>query len=310
VLDRNGAADARCETKADCPTNLVCIDGECTKVGRDAGPARDASVDAFVDPTDGGLDAGELPAHCRDGARTEDETDVDCGGACLPCGDCRACAVASDCLSGTCTRSVCRPVRTEVMLPGAVTPSSVEVREGRALLAHYAPMTWQSAYDPSLAQRTTRDGGEVAPADWAPDTCDESGHLAFGALAPSGHRVILECGENASSPDLSVASSLFTSFSDGTYGTAFADGVPGWGVVARLGSGQGRTGYEMCGGTLSAVRGGIAYCDGRGAATTFANHLVSFGTNSNSNGSWIGCGGRGCRTRAECDIHVWVWLEL
>lgn len=199
-----------------------------------------------------------------------------------------------------------------MILPGASAPVLAEVRGDRVLLAHYAPLTWHTSYDPAVAQRTSIDGGDVAPAGWAPDSCDDSGHVAFGALSPAGRQVVLECGTSADSPELSVASNLFTSFSDGTYGMAFSPGLPGWGVVAAFGSGQGRTAYEMCGDTLSDNRGGIAYCDGRHASTTngFDNHLVSFGTASNSRGSWIGCARRGCRTRVACDLHVWVWLEL
>jgi hypothetical protein len=51
-----------------------------------------------------------LPAvedHCRDRVRDGGETDVDCGGGCLPCAASQACTAADDCQSGTCTATGC-----------------------------------------------------------------------------------------------------------------------------------------------------------------------------------------------------------
>ena len=39
---------------------------------------------------------------CTDQVKDGDETDVDCGGSCGPCGDGKACATGSDCTSGVC----------------------------------------------------------------------------------------------------------------------------------------------------------------------------------------------------------------
>ncbi|MEO6773577.1 MAG: hypothetical protein ABI467_11230 [Kofleriaceae bacterium] len=46
--------------------------------------------------------------HCDDRTRDVDETDVDCGGSCHPCGFETTCVVASDCQSGACDSGMCR----------------------------------------------------------------------------------------------------------------------------------------------------------------------------------------------------------
>ncbi|MFO7567894.1 MAG: hypothetical protein R6X02_34960 [Enhygromyxa sp.] len=44
---------------------------------------------------------------CTDGVKNGDETDVDCGGGCDPCGDHQGCSIAADCQSGVCAGSFC-----------------------------------------------------------------------------------------------------------------------------------------------------------------------------------------------------------
>ncbi len=44
-------------------------------------------------------------ASCRDGVRSQDETDVDCGGSCPPCAMCGACSGTADCAVGECANS-------------------------------------------------------------------------------------------------------------------------------------------------------------------------------------------------------------
>ena len=47
-------------------------------------------------------------ATCHDGKQNGHETDIDCGGGTCPrCGDGKACHVANDCVSGTCTDGQC-----------------------------------------------------------------------------------------------------------------------------------------------------------------------------------------------------------
>lgn len=48
-----------------------------------------------------------VPASCGDGKKNGSESDVDCGGACAPCGVGAACAKAADCASKSCVANVC-----------------------------------------------------------------------------------------------------------------------------------------------------------------------------------------------------------
>ena len=47
--------------------------------------------------------------HCSDRVRDGDETDVDCGGSCKPCGASAACALDADCDSSACVAGACQP---------------------------------------------------------------------------------------------------------------------------------------------------------------------------------------------------------
>jgi hypothetical protein len=46
---------------------------------------------------------------CSDGIKNGSETDVDCGGSCPRCANGKACIVANDCISGTCSGGQCIP---------------------------------------------------------------------------------------------------------------------------------------------------------------------------------------------------------
>ncbi len=55
---------------------------------------------------------------CIDGVRDGDETDIDCGGSCAPCGEGGGCVTASDCASASCAApdggtSRCAPARCD-----------------------------------------------------------------------------------------------------------------------------------------------------------------------------------------------------
>src|SRR5438132_159576 len=50
---------------------------------------------------------GDMAMTCSDGVRDGDESDVDCGGGCVPCGAGRTCNGGGDCASGFCTNTVC-----------------------------------------------------------------------------------------------------------------------------------------------------------------------------------------------------------
>jgi hypothetical protein len=50
-------------------------------------------------------------AACNDGVKNGNETDVDCGGSCLPskqCGNGLICNNGPDCISGVCTTNICQ----------------------------------------------------------------------------------------------------------------------------------------------------------------------------------------------------------
>lgn len=49
-----------------------------------------------------------VPGTCVDTVQNVSESDVDCGGSCLPCADGGKCSAASDCRSGVCAGGVCQ----------------------------------------------------------------------------------------------------------------------------------------------------------------------------------------------------------
>jgi cysteine-rich repeat protein len=61
----------------------------------------EACDDGNLDDLDACLSTCEI-ASCDDGVRSQDETDVDCGGACSPCDACGACLSDQDCAVGSC----------------------------------------------------------------------------------------------------------------------------------------------------------------------------------------------------------------
>ena len=55
----------------------------------------------------GGTGGSQVFPSCTDGAKGDNETDVDCGGTCPPCADKKTCKAIEDCLSKICTDGVC-----------------------------------------------------------------------------------------------------------------------------------------------------------------------------------------------------------
>lgn len=49
-----------------------------------------------------------IPNHCADRVKNYDESDVDCGGSCTPCGEYKRCGSNADCLSNYCSSGTCR----------------------------------------------------------------------------------------------------------------------------------------------------------------------------------------------------------
>ncbi len=46
-------------------------------------------------------------ASCMDGVKDGDETDMDCGGSCVPCADGKACGAPADCANANCIGGTC-----------------------------------------------------------------------------------------------------------------------------------------------------------------------------------------------------------
>ncbi|MDQ3032234.1 MAG: hypothetical protein M3Y87_07450 [Myxococcota bacterium] len=311
-LDRVSIAGAECTASTSCEPGQQCIDGRCitvadAQVGMDAsvdGGELDGSLDAASDaPLDSGSDGG--PDHCRNATLDGDETDVDCGGACVPCASCARCGSALDCATGDCVEGRCAVVLSSIVTPaGATIPAFV--RDGAVLLAHYRSGAYHRAYDPHQVQRTDTTGGSTPPAGWAPDPCRETGHLDFRAVDPAGREVRFECDEDLDQPATSVTGTLFESFEFGDHGTFGATGEPGWAMIASIGSGLGRSSHAACGAARSTVLGGVAYCGGA-PATLYSNHLVSFAVGP-AGSTYVGCGRTGC-DGPICSTHVWIWAD-
>jgi hypothetical protein len=114
---------ADCGADADCQTR-TCIAGQCGNENAASGTTCDDNGGTFCN----GLGAcvqclmnddcrvGEacemgtcVPFSCTDLVLNGDETDIDCGGSCLPCDNTKMCMDFSDCVSGFCNNLVCAP---------------------------------------------------------------------------------------------------------------------------------------------------------------------------------------------------------
>lgn len=213
---------------------------------------------------------------------------------------------------GTCQQ----PLQQILTLQG---PKCAYVRgDGATLLAHYGPGVRALAYNSTVTQMMDTNGGGSVPPSWAPDEDTQSGHLAFNAFNPAGKLIILECGMTKQSKATYQSSTLFTSFAPGQKGNYGLTGSPGWGFFgAGVLGGAIRSSHAACGMSLTVVpandpnsSGQIAYCSGPGAASSFANHLVSYHTGdaSHPDSPYVGCNGTGCNG-PSCQLQVWVWLK-
>lgn len=72
-----------------------------------SGPGTESDTD--VTATDTTTDTDTDGPTCEDGLQNGDESDVDCGGSCLPCADGLLCNDAPDCVSGNCLDGICAP---------------------------------------------------------------------------------------------------------------------------------------------------------------------------------------------------------
>jgi len=130
-VDHAGECDpggGPCDSNADCAVQDYCAraPGDCGGVG--VCEARPAICPDIWDPVCGcdgqtyanaceAAKAGVSVDHdgecaeptCNDGIQNGDETDVDCGGSCGPCGPGENCQADADCESGVCSGGVCQP---------------------------------------------------------------------------------------------------------------------------------------------------------------------------------------------------------
>lgn len=98
----DGALDGN-ETDLDCG-------GSCQAcgVGRHCIGVSDCASGACVI----GVCAAPSTNRCADGVRDGDESDVDCGGSCVPCSGGRRCQTYFDCASGMCSGGICAAATT------------------------------------------------------------------------------------------------------------------------------------------------------------------------------------------------------
>jgi hypothetical protein len=76
---------------------VACVDGTCRKAIANKNTACNEDGGTICDG-----EGNCVPKHCEDGKTDEDETDIDCGGACPPCENEKLCKQNGDCASGSC----------------------------------------------------------------------------------------------------------------------------------------------------------------------------------------------------------------
>ncbi|MBL9023290.1 MAG: lamin tail domain-containing protein [Myxococcales bacterium] len=169
VCNGSGACVA-CNAPADCGTTTTCRTFSCN-----AGTCSSADTGAGTPCTEGGglkcdgsgacvacLSGPDCPsgvcqgntcvaATCTDLARNGDETDVDCGGSCAPCGLGDDCLVPGDCETGHC-QATCQPV---IVLGTSPLNGAVNAPVGAPI-----QITFSGAMTPStLTAKTSLDSG-------------------------------------------------------------------------------------------------------------------------------------------------------
>lgn len=76
-----------------------------------------------------------MTSHCTDNHLDSDETDIDCGGSCAPCGDLFRCKQDTDCQSGKCDTSVRNVCLPPSCLDGVKDQSETDVDCGGGICA-------------------------------------------------------------------------------------------------------------------------------------------------------------------------------
>jgi N-acetylneuraminic acid mutarotase len=107
-----------CEIQTDCLDGFTCsAAGVCEHATTCTPAACDGRCGAIADDCGGTLACGACPEHCSNDARDPSETDVDCGGDCMPCATGLHCGTTNDCQTGTCDGGTCRAGRWSTAAP-------------------------------------------------------------------------------------------------------------------------------------------------------------------------------------------------
>lgn len=109
------AIGSGCGSNADC-LSQICQEGRCAN-------------------GDLGMAMSAVPLSCSNLMQDRNESDVDCGGVCLLCGDGKKCMVNADCQSRNCMSNVCAATQTGILLAAPITSPTgqkpIEIVTGR-----------------------------------------------------------------------------------------------------------------------------------------------------------------------------------
>jgi hypothetical protein len=145
------------------------------------------STDPTTDATASNPTTGPAPT-CSDGQLNQDESDVDCGGSCPPCGADAGCAADGDCQTGKCDDGTCLPLYRSCLelhtarpaLPNDAYPLDPD-GDGADPLPFFCDMNeggWTQIF---------LDEFQGAPNDaWSLKTTGECGDVIGGFLGPFG----------------------------------------------------------------------------------------------------------------------------
>lgn len=155
----------RCETQSDCLDGYTCNAGTCEHptMSTCTPITCEGHCGVVDDHCEGTIDCGACPDHCTNSAKDPTETDVDCGGDCMPCAPGLRCAHTSDCTSGTCDVDTCRAGTwsTVAAMPTARTElAAVAAADGKIYViggrTGSSPSAVVEVYDPALDSWTSR----------------------------------------------------------------------------------------------------------------------------------------------------------
>ena len=153
-----------CESQADCLDGFMCNAGTCEHGLSTCTPITcDGHCGVLDDHCQGMISCGDCPDHCTNSSQDPSETDIDCGGDCMPCATNSHCAQTSDCLTGTCDAGTCRTGTwtTAAAMPTARTQLAAVVGADGKIYAIGGNVGGNASgvvevYDPNANSWTTR----------------------------------------------------------------------------------------------------------------------------------------------------------